>query len=157
MKTWTEEEIKQKVSDLTTELQELGWDDCIFYRYEVTGVEGDLEKVLTQDRAFSPEEMLVPTKKPIKQYGLGVSFSGKLHHPFPYTTAILSWRNYSEDERLFGKLEGEVAGTLMFEGVDEAEQIAQDIYYNTRWPDGACPIQLVERRFIRVLVPVMYL
>lgn len=158
LETYTPEQVARMVEHFHQEVCDAGWDDAIYYTYEVSAssATGLFRRLLNQQtvipRTLSQEASGYSAKSLIREYGNGISFGGILDTGIENITRLLTWGGSAEDNEELDMRAGEVHTLLMSGAVREADELAAK--YCADYSEEELPP--VYRGFLRVLIPVNY-
>lgn len=155
LKKYTQEEYMEESDRLIKELISKGWDDTIMYHFEAftTSYRKSLEEIFDQPQAFPPDAFEKQLPKPVKSFGLGVSFGGVKLTGTPNFDSIVHFfhGNALHDEEVLIELNKSLK-EMLDHGPEKAEEQAK----KSRSKLSKRMIPDAYRVFLRVLIPVKF-
>lgn len=93
LKSYTEEEVYQESNELRSHIKSKGWDDSVLYHFEAftPSYRKALELIFDNTEVFTPDHFNRVMDKPVKSFGLGVSFGGVILTGTPNMDALLEF------------------------------------------------------------------
>ena len=151
--TFSADDIKQKIREITDAFKAKGWDYVVEYQFHVSASSAKeaLKKILDQSARLTPEAFSLPLRGPVDRAGIGASFGGLKSTEYPFVEQLMATQEYGPENKEWEAAREDVQTTMFLDGITEAENLAKD--YVTKKLRG--PLKERFRVFQCVLIPVM--
>lgn len=151
--TFSKEEIKNKVKEISDAFKAQGWDYVVEYRYQTSASSAKeaLYKILNQPEMLPPEKFSQALRHQVDRAGIGASFGGLEVAEYPFIEQLMATREYGPTNGEWAAAREAVQASMFLDGLEDAEKLAKS-YVTTKLKS---PLKERFRVFQCVLIPVM--